>query len=112
MKLAYVAGRYRGATRDVVDLHIKSATMVGAIVAEKGYYPVIPHANTALFEHYIDQPDEFYLDGTLELMLRCDLVVMVSGWPKSTGAVGEMITAKREGIPVYLNVDDLPEAYT
>ena len=108
MNLIYVAGRYRAPTREGVNLNIQAATMVGLMAAEKGWYPVIPHTNTMHFEHLADKHDEFYLDGTLELMRRCDAVVMVPGWKKSSGAIGEVNEAKRLNMDIFFVADDLP----
>lgn len=107
MKLAYVAGPYRGCTPEAVDLHIQSATQVGKLVAEKGYYPVIPHLNTRHFERLCTLHDEFYLTGTLELMRRCDLVVLCAGWRGSSGALAEVAEAQRIGMRVVDGVDHL-----
>ncbi len=110
MKLIYVAGRYRSKSKEGVRLNIQAASHVGAIASEKGWYPVIPHTNTAGHEHITDNDDQFYLDGTLELMRRCDAVVMVPGWAQSSGAIGEHNEAHKLGIPTYLTVDELPPA--
>lgn len=101
MKLIYIAGRYRGHTREAVASNIQAALFVGRLVAEKGYMPVIPHANTAGFEHLCELGDEFWLDGTLELMRRCDAVVLVAGWQESSGTLGEIEEATALGIPVF-----------
>lgn len=99
MKLVYVAGPYRGKNAWEIEENIHAARRVGARIASLGYMPVIPHANTAHFDGL--QSDEFWLEGTLDLMRRCDMVVMVEGWEKSTGARGEYEEALRIGLPVY-----------
>ncbi len=110
MKLVYVAGRYRSKSKDGVRLNIQAASHVGAIASERGWYPVIPHMNTAGHEHITDNDDQFYLDGTLELMRRCDAVVMVPGWTESKGAISEHNEAQRLEMPIYLTVDELPSS--
>ena len=45
-------------------------------------------------------PDSFWLEATLELLRRCDLVVMMENWEESTGARGEHDEAIRRGIRV------------
>jgi hypothetical protein len=109
IKLAYVAGPYRASTEFEIKLNIEMARRIGAGLARKGYYPVIPHSNTSLFEH-LGLPDKFWLDGTLELMRMCDLVVMCPDWQNSEGAKSEYEEAKKLGIPVYLSLDDVPNA--
>lgn len=107
MKLIYVAGRYRSSTPEGVELNIQAATHIGVIASEKGWYPVIPHTNTQHFERLTDKPDEFYLDGTLELMYRCDAVVMVPGWCTSEGAINEHREALERGMAVFECADNL-----
>lgn len=111
MKLIYVAGPYRGQTKEHVALNVSAARHVGQICARLGWYPVIPHANTALFD--FDFPalatDEFYLQGTLELLRRCDAVIMVAGHEFSTGAKAELLEAQALGLPVYMATMHLPD---
>lgn len=109
--LIYVAGPYRAATRDDIARNIDAARAVGISAAALGWFPVIPHANTAHME--IDLPglgDDFWLAGTLEMMERCDAVVLVPGWQNSAGTRGEIIRAEELGIPIFRTLDALPSA--
>lgn len=109
--LIYVAGPYRAATRDDIARNIDAARVVGISAAALGWFPVIPHANTAHME--LDLPglgDEFWLAGTLEMMERCDAVVLVPGWQNSAGTRGEIIRAEELGIPIFHTLDALPSA--
>src|SRR3990167_9404826 len=99
--LIYVAGRYRAATREAVAANIEAARQVGTQAARLGWYPVIPHANTAHMELELDHNDEFWLAGTLELMARCEAVVLVDGWESSAGTLSEIARADAMRIPVY-----------
>lgn len=104
----YVAGRYRGMTRAAVALNIEAAKAVGVQMAERGWYPVIPHCNTAYFDDFCEQPEAFYLAGTLDLMRRCDAVVMVPGWRDSEGAKAERNQAYADGLLVFESPEDVP----
>ena len=111
-KLVYVAGPYRAATREAVEQNVAAARHVGRLVARMGMMPVMPTVNTAFFDFDFpgESDDQFWLDGTLELMSRCDAVVMVDGWKLSDGAKVEVIEANRIGIPVYMNTSELQES--
>lgn len=105
MKLVYIAGPYRASTPQGVDLNIQVARRMGMLVAMAQHFPVIPHMNTAKFEEVLPgMPDRFWLDGTMELMRKCDCVVLCPGWEQSTGTVQEIREAQRLGIPVYRSV--------
>ena len=54
-------------------------------------------------------PDEFWLEGTLELLRRCDAVFLIPGWEQSTGSRSELDEATRLGLPVFDNVEALRE---
>lgn len=110
MFLVYIAGPYRGKTMQEVELNIASAKQIAKIVARKGYMPVTPHLNTQGFEHIApDLPDEFWLEGTLEILRRCDYVVLAPGWELSSGTRKEIEVAKSLSIPVIENVYNLEE---
>lgn len=109
--LIYVAGPYRAATRDAIARNIDAARSIGISAAAIGWFPVIPHANTAHME--LDLPDlgdDFWLRGTMEMMERCDAVVLVPGWENSAGTRGEIIRAEELGIPIFRSLDALPSA--
>lgn len=109
MKLVYVAGPFSAPTRAGVDENIRKAERYGLAVAARGAMPVVPHANTAhpSFEHV--RPYEFWIDGTLELLRRCDAVLMVEGWESSRGATAERTEALRLGLPVFEKGQELGE---
>lgn len=108
--LIYIAGAYRGKTRYRVDLNIHAARHVGVLMAAKGWYPVIPHANTYHFDDLIELPQEFWLEGTLELMRKCDAVIFVPGWENSDGSQGEYKEAERLGKAIYYETREVPKA--
>jgi hypothetical protein len=99
MKVVYVAGRFRGKTAWHVAENVRAAEQVGYHVAAAGAMPLIPHANTAHFDGTMTA--EFWLEGTMELLRRCDAVMMVPGWLDSKGALAERAEAQRIGLPVF-----------
>lgn len=105
MKIIYVAGPFRAKTAFEIAENTREAERLGLEVSKLGAMPMIPHANTALFH---DQGDErFWLDGTLELMRRCDAVIFTSRWKESEGARGERDDAQTRGLPQFFSVDEL-----
>lgn len=111
MPVVYVAGPYRANSRAGVNLNIEAARQVGLHCCHKGWSPIIPHANTGgLDEVEPGITDEFWLDATMELMRRCDAVVLCPGFTRSRGTIAEMAEANRNMIPVFNSLDDLPTA--
>jgi hypothetical protein len=108
--LIYVVGRYRAATLEAVAVNIEAARQVVTQAARMGWYQVIPHANTAHMELDLDHGDEFWLAGTLELMTRCDAVVLVDDWESSAGTLGEIARADAMRAPIYRELQLLPGA--
>jgi len=98
MKLIYVAGKYRANNAWEIDCNIHAARQFGVLVARQGAYPVIPHSNTSHFDGVA--PDSFWLEGTLELLSRCDGAVFIGRWRESVGSIGEWRLAEQLDMPV------------
>lgn len=107
MKLVYIAGPFSAATREGVETNIRRAEDYGIEVATLGAMPVIPHANTSRREFESLQPYEFWIDGTKELLRRCDAVFLTDERHLSSGARGEVEEAEARGIPVFQHLPAL-----
>lgn len=99
MKVVYIAGKYRDPNAWAVEQNIRAAEEVAARVWAMGLVALCPHANSRHMEGVAS--DEHFLAGTLELMRRCDAVVLVPGWGSSAGTRAEIEEAKRLGLPVF-----------
>ena len=108
--VVYVAGPYRAATRERIAENIAEARAVAVSTARLGWFPLCPHTNTAHFDDDLPGQDQFFLDGTLALMERCDAVVLVRGWRYSEGTLGEVHRARELGMPIFACLEDLPTA--
>ncbi len=106
IKLVYISGRFTAPTTWAIEQNIRRAEEAGMYVAECGAMPIIPHANTRFFHGLAGTPEKLWYEGTLELLRRCDAVVMVSGYETSKGAMAEYEEALRLRIPRFFVVDD------
>lgn len=103
MKVFYIAGPYRADTERGVVENIRAAESVSIEVWEAGHIALCPHLNSRLMGGICD--DEVFLDGAIELMKRCDAVVLVPGWGKSKGTIAEIEIAIKSNMPIYLRYD-------
>jgi len=106
MRLAYIAMPYRAATTWEIHQNIEAARRLAMKYWRTRMLAVIcPHSNTAHFDCQME--DSVFLVGDLEMLKRCDVVVMGPRWKRSPGAIIEHDTAKECGIEILY--DDSPE---
>lgn len=99
MKVVYIAGKFRGPTAWDIAENVRAAERAALEVAKRGAMPLCPHANTAHFHGQLT--DQFWIDGTLELLKRCDGILCISGWMNSAGALAEHAYADANGIEIW-----------
>jgi len=99
MKVVYIAGSYRSETISGVFNNILKAREVALKYWKKGFAVICPHMNTALFDG--EMPDDTWLDGDIEILKRCDAIVMMKGWEKSAGATIELEEAMKLNLNVF-----------
>lgn len=112
MKLIYIAGPFRGANAWEVTQNVNRAEYIADGVFQLGAFAVIPHTMTKNFDGTKD--DQFWLEGTMALMLRCDAVLAVppyprEDWSRSEGTKSEVRAARNAGIPVFHDIEDVAE---
>ena len=108
MKLAYVAGPYRGRTHNDVAQNIAAAREVAAHLWSLGYAVICPHLNSAFMSGVA--PEEVFMNGGLAMLRRCDLVVLVEGWQASQGTAREIEEARSCGLPIFSDIEFVPPA--
>lgn len=98
MKLAYVSGPYRSGSVNGIYHNIHAAREVASQWWGKGYAVICPHMNTAFLDGSCD--DGIWLAGDIEILSRCDVIIMMPNWPDSEGARKEHDFAKQHGLHV------------
>lgn len=101
LPLIYIAGPFRGPTPLAVRRNVEAARDLGLRVAQAGGYPVIPHTMTSEFDKQLT--DQFWLDGTLELLKRCDAIVLAENFGDSVGARTEYAEAVGREMPTWVD---------
>jgi len=99
MKLVYIVGPFRAATGWEIELNIRRAEALALEVWKLGAAAVCPHMNTRHFHGVL--PDEVWLNGYLEIMSRCDAVIIVDGWRNSAGSRAEVQLAIDLNLPIF-----------
>lgn len=99
MKLIYVAGPYRADSFGGIELNIMYAQKAAKKLWKEGWAVLTPHLNTAHFDGVV--PDKAFLEGTKEMLTRCDAIYLLSRWTESQGAISEYRKAKELGLEIY-----------
>jgi hypothetical protein len=105
MKVVYVAGRFRAPTAWNIEQNVRRAEELALEVCKLGAMALCPHTNTRFFQGTL--PDAFWLEGTTELLRRCDAVMLTPGWEESAGSRGEKAEAEKRGMPVFHDLGEL-----
>lgn len=109
-KVIYLSGPIRDPRgAHFVEQNIRAAEAVAKHLWQKGYAVICPHTNTRAFDGIIS--DEEFIAGDVEILKRCDAVVMLPGWKGSEGAVRERDAALGAGVPLFVWGDHIGMAY-
>ena len=92
-KVVFLCGPYIGD----IERNIEEAKAAAQQLWRAGYVVICPHTNTA---HFDPELEDAYTCGYLQLLRRCDLVVVLPRWVASGGARGEVAVAITLEIPV------------
>ena len=111
--VVYVAGPFRASSKYMpgqqdgfgIFTNVFNAAQLALEVWRLGAVALCPHMNTFCFQNAA--PDDVWLDGDLELLFRCDAVLMTPDWARSTGARAEQVFALEHGIPVFYALHEL-----
>lgn len=93
MMIAYIAGPYRPKHRQTLIENIRAAEQVAMKYWRMGFAVICPHLNSAFMDGIM--PDQHFLDADIEILKRCDVLILMKGWDKSTGSCFEAETAAK-----------------
>jgi hypothetical protein len=97
--IVYIAGPYRSLKGAYGILeNIMKAKKVAERYWKKGMIPICPHMNSALMDGVVS--DRVFLEGDIQILRRCDKIVLMQGWEKSIGVAGELREAKKLGLEI------------
>lgn len=96
--ISYLAGPYRGKNWLERQINIAYARAVAKQLWSEGKTVICPHMNSANFDKCAT--DKQFLDGYLEILSKCDEVLLLPGWNQSEGTKAEIRKAVELKIPV------------
>ncbi len=105
IKLVYISGPFTGPNAWAIERNARATEDLGAQVAQLGAMPIIPHANTRFFHGLEGTTAEQWYEGTLELLRRCDAVLMTENFRESKGATAEYEETIRLRMPRFFAPD-------
>ena len=101
--IIYLATPIRPKNGKTVDENVRIAKGLALELWKKGYTVICPAANSdlpiSLAEKELEA--ERWLNGDIEILQRCDAMVVAPDWEKSDGVKGEITVAGMCGVPVY-----------
>lgn len=103
--VVYVAGPFRGPNAWEIEQNVRRAEALALEVWKNGCAAICPHANTRFYQGAA--PDEVWLDGDLAIIAKCDAILMMPDWSRSTGATAEHAFAIYHGVPILDSIDHL-----
>lgn len=98
MNLVYISGKYSGETQEEVNKNIEEAEKYAIELANRNVGFICPHLNTRNFEQKSTADYEFYMDMYLELVSKCNGILMLPRWEGSSGARRELKKAREVGL--------------
>jgi hypothetical protein len=102
VKVVYIAGPFRGKSHWDVAQNIRRAEALALEVWKLGAAAICPHLNTAHFQDAA--PDKVWLEGDIEILKRCDWLLVTPDWDTSQSAMAEVRFAIDNNIPVFYSL--------
>jgi len=96
----YIGGPYRGTCEWETNQNIRMAELAAAKYWEMGFTVICPHKNSSFMGGVV--PDEEILAGDIEILRRCDRLVLLPGYLYSAGTMNERRFAQENNIPIEL----------
>lgn len=104
-RVVYVAGPFRAVNQWEQEQNIRRAEALALEVWRAGAVAICPHLNTANFQGAL--PDSTWLDGDVEILRRCDAILLTPDWERSVGASAELAFAVSFGLQVLRSIPEL-----
>ena len=109
MKVVYIVGPFWADNAWAREQNIRRAEALALEVAQAGFAVICVHAASRFYPGVL--PESFWLAADLEIIRRCDAVLLVAGWEYSTGSRTEVDDCRERGQPIFHSIKDLKEKW-
>lgn len=106
-RVVYVAGPFRASRAWLIEQNVRRAESQVRRLLELGFAPVCMHTTGRFLFGEVSETK--MLDASLELVRRCDAVLLLEGYEQSAGAVSELNAAIDADVPTFHTLAELRE---
>lgn len=99
--ILYISGPFSAPDNAGIRQNIAVASDAALEMWRAGWTVFCPHKNTAGFQNARDLSHERWMIGDLEILRKCDAILMLPGWSQSRGAIMEHRFAGELGLPTF-----------
>jgi hypothetical protein len=105
--IIFISGAFRGKPNIEWNRqqNIRAAEAAALEVWRLGGIAICPHKNTEHFDGAA--PDDVWLDGDLQILARCDAILLIGHWWDSKGATREQAFAITHNIEILQNLQEV-----
>lgn len=113
MRVIYIGGPFRSVCANGrsnawgVQSNVMRALALALEVWKRGAAALCPHSNTMFFQDADGVGDDVWLKGDIELLSRCDAILLTDNWRQSSGARAEVAWCEQRLMPVLYTLEDL-----
>lgn len=100
--VVFICGPFRSDTYERRSRNTQLAGMLALEVWRSGVACICPHMNSGTLFGLASE--EIFLAGYLEILERCDALLLLPGWEKSKGARMERQRAIEKQIPIFYDI--------
>ena len=102
--VVFVSAPFRGANSWEIEQSVRKAEELAFKVHELGGFAICIHSNCRYFCGTLN--DEYWIDGCLEVLGRCNSLIHTDDWQNSSGAKREHAHAEELGKPILYNIEE------
>ena len=109
MKLVYIIGPLRASSLYKRIQNIRTAEKFAIELWSAGFAVICPHLNTGMLSGVC--PEQYFLNGDIEMLRRCDFAFALKGWQDSIGSRNEVDYCNANNIKIWTDMETIRDYY-